>query len=97
MLDFAGRTVVKNLSANAGDSGDAGSVPAGQKDPLEKEVATHSSILPGKFHRQKSLVGYSPWGRKESDSTEPTHTGTHRHTHTHYVKSRWWVNVVWQT
>ena len=27
-------------------------------------------FLPGKFHRQRSLVGYSPWGRKESDVTE---------------------------
>ena len=25
-------------------------------------MATHSSILPGEFHRQKSLAGYSPWG-----------------------------------
>ena len=27
-------------------------------------------FLPGKFHRQRSLEGYSPWGRKESDMTE---------------------------
>ena len=33
-------------------------------------MATHSSILPGKSHRQRSLVGYSPWGCKESDTTE---------------------------
>ena len=26
--------------------------------------------LPGKFHGQRSLVGYSPWGSKESDMTE---------------------------
>ena len=32
----------------------------GQEDPLEEEMATHSSILPGKFHGQRSLVGYSP-------------------------------------
>ena len=29
---------------------------------LEKETAIHSSILPGKFHGQRSLVGYNPWG-----------------------------------
>ena len=40
------------------------------EDPLEKEMATHSSLLPGKSHGQRSLVGYSPWGRKESDTTE---------------------------
>ena len=39
----------------------------GREDLLEKEMATHSSILPGAFHGQKSLVGYSPWGDKESD------------------------------
>ena len=33
-------------------------------------MATHSSFLPGKFRGQRSLVGYSPWGHKESDMTE---------------------------
>ena len=42
----------------------------GQADLLEKEMATHSSILPGKSHGRRSLVGYSPWGRKELDTTE---------------------------
>ena len=32
----------------------------GQEDPLEKEMATHSSILPGESHGQRSLAGYSP-------------------------------------
>ena len=32
-------------------------------------------FLPGEFHGQRSLAGYSPWGRKESDMTEQlTHT-----------------------
>ena len=34
----------------------------GRKDLLEKDMATHSSILPGKSHGWRSLVGYSPWG-----------------------------------
>ena len=42
----------------------------GREDPLEKEVATHSSILAGKSHGQRSLAGYSSWGHKESDTTE---------------------------
>ena len=33
-------------------------------------------FLPEEFHGQKSLVGYSPWGHKESDTTDHTHTGT---------------------
>ena len=32
----------------------------GQKDPLEKAMATHSSVLAWKFHGQRSLLGYSP-------------------------------------
>ena len=31
-------------------------------------------LLPGKFHGLRSLVGYSPWGRKESDTTEQLHS-----------------------
>ena len=37
----------------------------GWKDPREKEMATHSSILAWKIPRMEELVGYSPWGRKE--------------------------------
>ena len=44
----------------------------GGKDPLEEEMATHSSIFAGKSHGQRSLVGYSPWGGKESDNIEHT-------------------------
>ena len=42
----------------------------GQEDPLEKAMAIHSIFLPGKFYGQRSLVGYSPWGHKQSDTTE---------------------------
>ena len=44
-------------------------------------MATHSSILAWEIHGQKSLVGYSQWGCKESDVTERVHTHTHTHTH----------------
>ena len=38
----------------------------GQEDPLEKEMATHPTVsLPGKFHGQRSLAGYSPWGSQK--------------------------------
>ena len=42
----------------------------GREDPLEKGMATQSSILVREFHGQRSLACYSPWGRKESDTTE---------------------------
>ena len=45
-----------------------------REDPLEKETATHSSTLAhGESHGGRSLVGYIPWGRKESDTTERLH------------------------
>ena len=34
----------------------------GQDDPLEKQMATHSTILPENSHGQRSLVGYRQWG-----------------------------------
>ena len=40
------------------------------EDPLEKGMAAHSSSCLENCHGQGSLVGYSPWGRKESDTTE---------------------------
>ena len=42
----------------------------GQEDSLEKGMAATPVFLPGKFHGQRSLVGYSPWGPKELDMTE---------------------------
>ena len=44
--------------------------PQGWEHPLEEEMATHSSILLGESHGQRSLVGYSPQGCQELDTTE---------------------------
>ena len=65
--------MVKNLPANAGD---AGSIPGLGRSPGGGNDNLFQYSLSGKFHRQKSLVGYSPWGSKESDTTEHTHTHT---------------------
>ena len=40
------------------------------KIPWRRKWQSTPVLLPGKSHRQRSLVGYSPWGRKESDTTE---------------------------
>ena len=42
----------------------------GQEDPLEKEMATHSSNLAWRISWSEEPVGYSPWGHKESDMTQ---------------------------
>ena len=41
----------------------------GQEDPLEKKMATQSSILAWEIPWTEELVGCSPWGHKESDTT----------------------------
>ena len=46
----------------------------GQEDPLEQEMATHSSSLTWRISRTEEPAGYSPWSLKESDMTEQTCT-----------------------
>ena len=63
---FPGGSDGKESTRNAGDLGlipELGRSSGGGN-------ATHSSILPGEFHGQRSLADYSPWGWKESDMTE---------------------------
>ena len=45
----------------------------GQEDPLEKEMATHSSILAWEIPSTEEPAGYSPWGLKELDLPEQLH------------------------
>ena len=63
-----GALVVKNLPANAGDMRDAWSLDG--DDLLEEGKATQASIPAWESHGQKSLVGYSPQGHKEANTTE---------------------------
>ena len=59
------RLVAKNLTATAGDTRESGLIPVLEGTP-EEEMATHSSIFPGKSHDQRTLTGYSPRARKET-------------------------------
>ena len=43
------------------------------KIPWGRKWQSTLGLMPGKSHGQRSLVGYSPWGRKESDMTERLH------------------------
>ena len=70
-VGFSGGLVVKNLPAN---SGDAGLNLGWGKSPGEGNGQPTLVFFPGKSHGQKSLVGYSPWGRK--DITAENFTGT---------------------
>ena len=49
----------------------------GREDPWKRKWQSTPVLLPGKSHGQRSLVGYSPWGRKELDTTERLHFHFH--------------------
>ena len=58
----------------------------GQEDPLEKEIATHSSILVWEIPWTEEPACYSPWGRTESNATQSYRLkqfSPHTYTHTH--------------
>ena len=63
--------VVKNLPANVGDVRDVGLNPGSGRPPGEGH-GNSSSILVWRIPWQGSLVVYSPWGLKESDTSEAT-------------------------
>ena len=62
--------MIQDLPTNAGDSRDAAAVPVSGKIPWSKKWQPPPVFLPGKFHGQKNLAGYSLWGHKDSDTTE---------------------------
>ena len=64
-----GGSVVENLTANAGD---VDSIPGVRKIPWRRKWQPTPAFLPRKSHGPRSLAGYNPWGRKESDMTEVT-------------------------
>ena len=61
--------VVKNLPANAGDLRDA-DLPWVGKIPWRRKWQPTPVCLPGESHGWRTLMGYSPWGHKELDTTE---------------------------
>ena len=62
--------VVKNLPAHAGDTRVTGWIPGSGRFPWSTQWQPTLIFLPEESHGQRSLAGYSPWGHKESDTTE---------------------------
>ena len=62
--------VVKNPSASAGDTRDVGLIPGSGRSPGEGNGNPLQYSCLEDSHEQRSLVGYSLWGRKELDTTE---------------------------
>ena len=71
LLGFPGSASDKNPPASAGD-GRHSFHPWGRKIPWRREWQPTPVSLPGESCGQRHLAGCSPWGRKESDSTEAT-------------------------
>ena len=79
-LGFPGGSDGKESACNAGDPGSI----LGKILGNPREWQSTPIFLPGEFHGQRSLVGYSPWGCKELDMTEYAHT--HR-------RDEWWLTT----
>ena len=76
-MGFPGRSEGKESAFNAGDMG---LIPWLRRSPWRREWQLTTVFLPGDFHGQRRLVGYSPWGHKESATTEQlTHTYTEKY------------------
>ena len=79
---FSGGSVVKEFACQHRRPRRCGFDPWVRKITWRRKWQPDPVFLPGKSHGQRSLVGYSPWGRKEVDMTEhPPHTHTHTHAH----------------
>ena len=61
--------MVKIPHANAGDARDAGLISGLGRSPGERNGNPPPVFLPGKSHGQRNLMGCSPWGHKELDTT----------------------------
>ena len=63
--------VAQTVKSSAYNMGDPGSIPVlNQKIPWRRQWQPTPVLLPGKSHGRRSLLGYSPWHHKESDTTE---------------------------
>ena len=75
--DYPGGSDGKESACNAGDTG---LILGSGRSPWRRKWPPTPVFLPGKSHGQRSWMGYSPWGCKESDMTEHIHTHTCLHT-----------------
>ena len=74
-MTFSGGLDGKESACNVED---LGSIPGWGRSP--RDGHGNPDFLPGEFHGERSLEGYSPWGRKESETTKVINTFTHHHT-----------------
>ena len=73
-MGFPGGSEVKASARNAGD---LGLIPGSGRSPGEGNGNPFKVFLPGESYGRRSLVGYSPWGRKESETPDRLHFDFH--------------------
>ena len=73
-LQFPHSSVSKEFACSAGD---LGSIPGSGRFPWRRKWQPTPVFLPEESHGRRSLAGYSPWGRKELDTTERLHLYTY--------------------
>ena len=86
-LGFPGGSVCKESTCNAGEAGRCEFNPRVGKIPWRRAWQP-TRILAWRIHGERSLVEYSPWGQKESDTTEVT-----EHACTHMMASPYMVHI----
>ena len=79
VLDFLGGASGKEPACHCRRCKRHGFNPWIGKIPWKRAWQPIAVFLPGESHRQRSLVGYSPWGNKELDRTDVTLAGMHSH------------------
>ena len=65
--------VAQVIKASVCNAGDMGSIPGSGRSPGEGNWQPTPVLLPEKFHGWRSLIGYSPWGHREPETTERLH------------------------
>ena len=77
--------MLRQVKASASNAGDPGSIPGSGRSPGEGNGNPLQYSCQGESHGWRSLVGYSPWGRKESDATE-LQVEIHIYVYIHYAE-----------
>ena len=72
-ISFWASLVAQRVKCLPAMVGDLDSIPGLGRSPGEGNSNSTPVFLPGKSHGQRGLVGYSPWGHEELDTTERLH------------------------
>ena len=91
-----GILVAQTEKASACNQGDLGSISGSGRFPSRREWLPTPVFLPAEFHGQRRLVGHSPWGCKELDTTEqiaPLHFHSYYYMHVLYSEAQTCLTV----